>query len=407
MERSLWQLTDAELRDATEDSFRRLQEAEAAYLEHLLELDSRPGAVPGARPGRVAVTFARDKLRRSCAAADVRAAHALAEELPMLGKALAAGEVSREHVDGAVRVLKQIPRHLLGDPEAMGKVDAWFTETSQSLAPLQADKAAKHLLHRLDPDGGNTFDPHSFDRRELTTAVDGTGMVVIRGQLDPANGAAFLAALDALSAPVPVDPESELPIPDDRSKGQRQADAAGLMARIALKEMGQGRAETDRPKVVIHLPAGEEQHLGALTPAWLARFACDSIVEAVDPDKLLLGHAVRTATTAQRRFLAARDGGCVIPGCHAPPGWTDAHHVDWWSTGGRHRRHQHGPGLRTASRRRALRNLVAADHRRRPVGDPATLDRPGTETGPQHLPATPPSSRTTRPRPQPTRVREP
>jgi hypothetical protein len=43
---------------------------------------------------------------------------------------------------------------------------------------------------------------------------------------------------------------------------------------------------------------------------------------------------VRTATPAQRRFLAARDGGCVIPGCHAPPGWCDAHHVDWWSTGG-------------------------------------------------------------------------
>ena len=30
MERSLWQLTDEELRDATEGSFRRLQEAEAA-----------------------------------------------------------------------------------------------------------------------------------------------------------------------------------------------------------------------------------------------------------------------------------------------------------------------------------------------------------------------------------------
>ena len=27
------------------------------------------------------------------------------------------------------------------------------------------------------------------------------------------------------------------------------------MARIALKEIGEGRAETDRPKVVIHLPA--------------------------------------------------------------------------------------------------------------------------------------------------------
>jgi hypothetical protein len=43
-ERSLWQLTDGQLRDATEESFRRLQQAEAAYLEHLLEND--PSATP-------------------------------------------------------------------------------------------------------------------------------------------------------------------------------------------------------------------------------------------------------------------------------------------------------------------------------------------------------------------------
>ena len=153
MDRSLWQLSDAELRDATEESFRRLQQAQAAYLEHLLELDSRPDAVPGARPGRVAVTFARDKLRRSRAAADVRAAHALAEELPMLGKALAVGAVAREHVDVAVRALRQIPRHLLDEGDGLAKVDAWVTETSLSLAPLETDKAAKHLLHRPDPDG--------------------------------------------------------------------------------------------------------------------------------------------------------------------------------------------------------------------------------------------------------------
>ena len=334
MDRSLWQLSDEELCDEVERRFMRIQAAHFEYLEGLLELDGRPGAVAGARPGQVARTFARHRLRRARAATDVRAAHALAEDVPMLGKALSAGVVSREHVDGAVGALRQIPRHLLDDPEVMARVDGWFTEASMSLAPMETDKVAKHLLHHLDPDGQDTFDPDSLDRRELSIVVDATGMVVIRGQLDPANGAAFLAALDALSAPVPVDPDSQLPIPDDRSKGQRQADGLGLMARIALKETGEGRAETDRPKVVIHLPAAESDHLGALTPAWLARFACDSIVEAVDTDKLLLGHAVRTATAVQKRFLAARDGGCVIPGCHAPPGWTDAHHVDWWSTGG-------------------------------------------------------------------------
>jgi hypothetical protein len=40
-----------------------------------------------------------------------------------------------------------------------------------------------------------------------------------------------------------------------------------------------------------------------------------------------LGRSVRLATPAQRRALAVRDGGCVFPGCDAPPSWCDAHHV--------------------------------------------------------------------------------
>lgn len=29
-----------------------------------------------------------------------------------------------------------------------------------------------------------------------------------------------------------------------------------------------------------------------------------------------------------------RDGGCVVPGCHAPPEWCEAHHVVPWEHGG-------------------------------------------------------------------------
>jgi hypothetical protein len=37
---------------------------------------------------------------------------------------------------------------------------------------------------------------------------------------------------------------------------------------------------------------------------------------------------------AQRRALAIRDGGCVEPGCTAPPEWCDAHHKWHWAHGG-------------------------------------------------------------------------
>ena len=328
-------LSDAELREEVTRSYVDLQAAQARYLAAVHALDSRPGSVPGARPGTEALTYLRHALRRSAAGADVRAAHAVVEDLPMLGKALAAGEVSREHVDLAVRTLRRVPRHLLDEPGLRHRVDAWFTDASRELAPWDTDRAARQLLQRLDPDGARTFDPHAVQRRELSLAVDATGMVVIRGQLDPANGAAFKAAVDAFSAPAPASEQpGQLRTPDTRSARQRRADAAGVIGRIALRQAGRGRAEPDRPKVVIHLPAAEAEQTGPLSPAWIARLACDSLVEAVDVEGLRLGRAVRTASPAQRRFLVARDRSCVIPGCPTPAAWCDAHHVDWWSEGG-------------------------------------------------------------------------
>lgn len=48
-----------------------------------------------------------------------------------------------------------------------------------------------------------------------------------------------------------------------------------------------------------------------------------------------LGRKQRLASTAQRRAMAHRDGGCVFPGCDGPPEWTDAHHTHDWNNGGR------------------------------------------------------------------------
>jgi hypothetical protein len=49
---------------------------------------------------------------------------------------------------------------------------------------------------------------------------------------------------------------------------------------------------------------------------------------------LHLGNSTRFFTPQQRRALAARDGGCVIPGCTMPPQFTQVHHVEPWRHGG-------------------------------------------------------------------------
>jgi 5-methylcytosine-specific restriction protein A len=67
----------------------------------------------------------------------------------------------------------------------------------------------------------------------------------------------------------------------------------------------------------------------------LARDAtvCGVLMEG--PHEVLqMGRRARTATPAQLRALAIRDGGCVIPGCGRPPDWCDAHHLVPWTRGG-------------------------------------------------------------------------
>ena len=338
---SLWALTDAESRDLVAETFTLLNTTEAVYLAAVRDLDSRPGAVAGARPGRVARTFLEQKLRRSRAGADVAAAHALDGELRLLGEALAAGEVSRAHVDCAVRAMAKVPAHFRENEAARVRLDAWLTENARLFAPWQAERLGRTLLGVLDPDGVDRFDPRAVERREVSVVTDSTGMVVIRGQLDPVTGGSLKAALDHLAKPAPRS-KDELAVPDPRTRGQRTADALGLMAKLALGAIGSG-GEVDRPRVVIHAPlhgpVAESDQTGPLTERWLARHLCDATLQAVftgpDGKDLTLGRARRTVSVRQRRALVARDGGCAIPGCHAPGAWCDGHHVRWWSKGGR------------------------------------------------------------------------
>ena len=46
------------------------------------------------------------------------------------------------------------------------------------------------------------------------------------------------------------------------------------------------------------------------------------------------GRAKRCFTDAQRKAMAIRDQGCVMPGCPIPAGECQAHHVGDWAGGG-------------------------------------------------------------------------
>ena len=370
----LWALSDAQVRDVTKSSFRVLQSAQATFLRAVAELDERPGAVAGARAGQTAKTFLVHRLHRRIgqAAADVTAARAVRTQpdsgdegpvaghdfaaggpdpldhprrLPRFGAALAAGDVSREHLDVAVRALRRIPTRLLTEPlptegddrQMTGRdvVEERLLEWSQQFRPDQTQRLAVRLLAVLDPDGSDRHDPDSHTRRHLTAVADSTGMVGVHGWISAVPGAMLIALLDHYSAPFPARTETAedgtvVTITDTRSAGQRRADAftriiydaaAGV---LPLTPIGASNCVTEDPGSDEPNPAGDDSHPAGDEPgAASARYGSPKSEALVPAPKTRGGEPPRiviTATLAQIReaFALARAG--THPDAGSDPG---------------------------------------------------------------------------------------
>jgi hypothetical protein len=209
--------------------------------------------------------------------------------MPRLGAAFAAGAVSREHVEAALRTMRKLSKRVLSswvpdfdaegadsaensepqpeagedatqtegaegaeraaDPEGAGgeprevlageAVDKFFARHSRNVDPNDTRNLARTLLERIDPDGHDGFDPDAVERRSVNHSTDANGMVVGRFQLDPVSGAWFRTAIEHFSAPNPTveeeaDDGASVTIRDNRKAAQRRADALGLLSRLAL-----------------------------------------------------------------------------------------------------------------------------------------------------------------------------
>jgi hypothetical protein len=364
-EAPLWPLSSAELTGALDEIVAVQRRAEAVYLRLLDELDTR--GLPTSDGARNTTSWLRERYRLSpgAAKADVIAAAATRQQsdphtdasrgdLAELGQSLADGSVSRAHVDVAARCLERIPTQLRAKHH--DKLAEFFHRQSLSFPANDCDRLARQLLATIDPDRTDRYDPRAYERRSLSAVFDSTGMLLLRGQLDPAAAAIVKAALDHYAAPKPASDDSEesdtdrkQPEKDPRSSGQRYADALTTICQLAMAADHAGTRGSEPARVVVHTTP--EQLAGVpgsglavtdsgtpLAPGTLQRFACDAILERITVDGagrvLNYGRSIRLATPAQRRALAVRDGGCAHPDCSAPPAWCDAHHIDWWTRGG-------------------------------------------------------------------------
>lgn len=386
---AVWQSTDRDVLTAVPELAEVRACLDETHLRLVREVDTR-----GVAEASPVATTPEGFLRTAClvgagqARRDVAAARATAPGAPLepFGAALACGQVTRAHVDTAVRCLDRIPTAVLERPGATERISDYLMTATTDATPLDLDRAARHLLSTLLPDPDERYDERAFERRFLDLATDATGMTVGRFQLDPVAGAALRALLERWCAPATTGAAdalsttgaADVPVagspagwgcdsvgpgePDRRQPRQRRADALSHVVQAALGTTEPNRGE--RPRVVVHLtpeqlvetrrrvkagqgtgPLGSlglglpEVEGGDPIPTWAARtLACDAAVQRVvmSPTEapLELGRAARLASLTQRRALATRDGGCVVPGCTAPPKACDAHHVRHWADGG-------------------------------------------------------------------------
>lgn len=227
----------------------------------------------------------------------------------------------------------------------------------------------------LDPDGAAPNDEDLVRRRTLSLGREKYGLVPINGLLMPEVAASLARIFDSMGNPRARTPEpgaadktgSEDTGPedtgpedtskdseqeaDDRSPDQKRHDifAAALGAAMRSAEM----PSLGGAPVTVVIQAKEEDlvsgegvgwlhdHEGTLTAVSLGSVrhaACGGVIQRVVQDKngriTSLGTPERAFNAHQRRAIAVRDGGCVIPGCMIPPSWCEIHHVVPHARGG-------------------------------------------------------------------------
>ncbi|PJJ71285.1 uncharacterized protein DUF222 [Diaminobutyricimonas aerilata] len=312
-----------------------------------------------ARPAHLIERISRvsqaEAARRIRLAAALRTRMALSGEVlpalrPLVADAVREGRIGVESAGHIVRILDSADTATSAQLEHAERMLVEAAEVdSADLVKTQA------LVWReyLDPDGARPRDEILRAQRRFSIGREMNGMTPFSGVADPLSAGLLRAAMAEGTAPdrqprflsdEDLDPSD--PSLDPRTRDQRQFDILiGLLTAGVRAPSGSLRA-TATVNIVVradHLDTGRgaawiddvTEPISAFTARTLL---CDADISTVvlgdNGEVLHLGRRERLFSPAQRRALAVRDGGCVWPGCTAPPSWCHAHHLLEWEHGG-------------------------------------------------------------------------
>jgi len=282
------------------------------WLELVGELDRRSGwAAAGARSCAEWIAW-RCALTPRSAREHVRVARSL-RELPLTHASFACGELSYAKVRALTRV-------------ATGATEQELLGLARACTASQLERVVR-AYRRVTVDEAR----EQQDAAHLSVFWNPDGSLEIHGRLAPEDGALVLRALE--SARDSLWRGSAEPRP---ARQASNAEALVAIADAALAHPGDGRTGGERYQVVVHADEAallrdgeggcELEDGSALAPETVRRLACDASV-------VRDGRRSRTISSALRRALRTRDGGCRFPGCENRR-FVDAHHVRHWARGG-------------------------------------------------------------------------
>ncbi|RAO58749.1 hypothetical protein LUPAC06_02339 [Micromonospora saelicesensis] len=344
-ETALWALSDDELLaslDATQVLAQRLA---AVQLGLVRELDGRGVAI--AQGASSTAVWLRERLRLSGRSARqlVQLATTIDAAPQAVRDALLSGAITVEQGRVVAETVAALP--VDAGPEVADKAAQLLIDWADRFDPTSLSRLGERVLAHVAPELADQAELKALERateraearRHVTLSEQQNGQVRLSGNLDTEIASLLREAIDPLCAPAGEH--------DDRSPGQRRADALGEICRLALRTGQLPDNGGDRPQLVVTVSleelvngvrAGTLETGTRLTPGAVRRLACDAGVLPVVLDGnsqvLDVGRQRRLFTGPLRRALVLRDVGCAFPGCDRPPRWCDGHHIRHWADGG-------------------------------------------------------------------------
>jgi hypothetical protein len=287
-----------EVGDAIAMGAARVNKATHQMIRDMVELDDRGGWADAGASSMVSWCSWRIGMSRSAAYEHLRVGRALAD-LPRIDRAMAEGLLSYSKVRALTRVAR---------PEN----EEVMLNIGRGASAAQLERICRGVRRAAAGEDGAPEPERWVSSRP---AADGNVEIVMR--LRPEEAAMVMKAIES------------------SAEGGDKADGAVAMAESVLR----GGSERSPAEIVVHIDAdtleGRTELGDGLPPESCRRLLCDAgVVAMLESGGRIIdaGRKSRVVSSALKRALVSRDGGCRFPGCDHR--LVDAHHVEHCDRGG-------------------------------------------------------------------------